>query len=160
MIKTSKISLLICLPLVNIGCKVLSGDEILRLESLGPDQRCMVEKNPSPNRSKTQTTEVATLFFTKKGNKLNAQARSARSRTDLIRLGLLGFDRGVGFVGLQFKGFGFVGLGIMRLWVLLILIFIFDWSCCLALEIERGVQCVWESERWEHHGAWASIFTA
>ena len=42
-------------------------------------------------------------------------------------------------MGLQFKGLGFVGLGIMRLWVLLILILIFEWSCCLALEIERGV---------------------
>ena len=40
----------------------------------------------------------------------------------LVRPGLLGFDHGMGFVGLQFKGLGFVGLGIMRLWVLLILI--------------------------------------
>ncbi|KAF3949631.1 hypothetical protein CMV_024526 [Castanea mollissima] len=34
MIKTSKINLLICSPLVNIGCKVLSGDEIMRFEIL------------------------------------------------------------------------------------------------------------------------------
>ena len=35
MIKTSKTSLLICSSLVNIGYKVLSEDEIMRLESLG-----------------------------------------------------------------------------------------------------------------------------
>ena len=72
----------------------------------------------------TKTTEVAALFFTGKGN-LNAQARSARLRftqTDLICLGLLGFDHGMGFMGLQFKELGFVRLGIMRLWVQLILI--------------------------------------
>ena len=160
MIKTSKISLLICLPLVNTGCKVLSGDEILRLENLGSDRRCVVEKNLSPNRSQTQTIEEVALFFTGKGNNLNAWARSAQSQTNLIRLGLLGFDCGMGFVGLQFKGLGFVKLGIMRLWVLLILILIFEWSWCLALVTERGVQCVWESERREHDGAWSSIFTA
>ena len=89
MIKTLKISL---------------GDEILRLESLGSDRQCMVEKNPSPNRSQTQTTKAAAVFFTEKGNNLNARARSAQSRTNLICHGLLGFDRGMGFVGLQFKG--------------------------------------------------------
>ena len=111
----------------------------------------MVEKNPSPNRSQTQTTEAAAVFFTEKGNNLNARARSAQSRTDLICHRLLGFDRGMGFVGLQFKGLGsvkkkkkikglgFGGLGIMRLWVLLILILIFEWSCYLALETKRGV---------------------
>ena len=146
MIKTSKISLLICLPLVNIGCKVLSGDEILRLENLGSDRWCVVEKNLSPNRSQTQTIEAVALFFTGKGNYLNAWARSAWSRINLIRLGLLGFDRGVGFVGLQFKGLGFVGLGIMRLWILLILIF--EWSCCLAL---RPREMFSVCERWENN---------
>ena len=54
MIKTSKISPLICSPLVEreatttmhgqIGCKVLSGDEILRLERVWVSRRCVVEK--------------------------------------------------------------------------------------------------------------------
>ncbi|KAM3695500.1 hypothetical protein ACJW31_07G136700 [Castanea mollissima] len=97
----------------------------------------------------TKTTEATMLFFPGKGN-LNTQARSARLRltqTDLISHRLLGFDHGMGFVGLQFKGLGFVRLGIMRLWVLLILILIFEWSCCLALETERGVlvRNGWES---------------
>nr|POE70018.1 hypothetical protein CFP56_65651 [Quercus suber] len=55
MIKTSKIRLLICSSLINIWCKVLNGDEILRLKNLGSDQWCMVEKIPSPNHSQTQS---------------------------------------------------------------------------------------------------------
>nr|POE48207.1 hypothetical protein CFP56_36806 [Quercus suber] len=68
MIKTSKI-------------RIRGGEDqnLLRLESLGSYRQCMVEKNPSPNRSQTQTTEVAALFFTGKGNNLNTRARSALS---------------------------------------------------------------------------------
>ena len=90
-IKTSKISLLISLLLVNVGCKVLSGDEILRLQSLGQIsgawwRRIQLDTKSSTNPISsvdpsefTKTTEVTTLFFTGKGN-LNARARSARLR--------------------------------------------------------------------------------
>nr|POE71493.1 hypothetical protein CFP56_34303 [Quercus suber] len=68
MIKTSKI-------------RIRGGEDqnLLRLESLGSDRQCVVEKNPSPNRSQTQTIEAVVLFFTGKDNNLNTQARLAQS---------------------------------------------------------------------------------
>nr|POE68438.1 hypothetical protein CFP56_20746 [Quercus suber] len=83
MIKTSKISFLICSPLVDITCKVLSGDKILRLESLGQIddvwwRRIQLDTKSSTNpissadpSESTKTTEAVALFFTEKGN-LNA----------------------------------------------------------------------------------------
>ena len=101
-IKTSKISLLICSPLVNIKCKVFSEDEIFILESLGQidgawrrriqlDTKSSTNPISSTNPSEfTKNTKAATLFFTKKGN-LNSRARSVWLR--LIRTNL---ESGVG----------------------------------------------------------------
>ena len=86
MIKTSKISLLIYLPLVNIKCKVLNEDEILRLERLGSDRWCMMEKNLSPNRSQTQSPSL-TLVSSPKPPKLwrSSSLEKATSTLELDR---------------------------------------------------------------------------
>ena len=68
----------------------------------------------------------------------------------LVRLGLLGFDREMGFVGLQFEGLGLVEIGDHEIVGFVDLDLDFEWSCCLDLETQRGVLVgnEWESSWW------------
>lgn len=72
----------------------------------------------------------------------------------LDRLGLLGFDPEMGFVGLQFEGLGLVGIGDLEIVGFvdldLDLDLDFEGSCCLGLETESGVLVgnEWESSWW------------
>lgn len=70
----------------------------------------------------------------------------------LVRLGLLGFDREMGFVGLQFEGLGLVGIGDLEIVGFVDLDLDLDldleWSCCLGLESGVLVGNGWESSWW------------
>ena len=153
-IKTSKISLLICSPLVNIKCKVFSEDEIFILKSLGQIngawwRRIQLDTKSSTNpisstdpSESTKTTKTVVLFFTGKGN-LNARA----CKSAWLRLTQTGSKSGVG------------SSWIAGVWLRVLLILILSghvvWVLrprevfLLGMNGRPQVQCVWESESCE-----------